>query len=92
MTSPRLPQRVARMTCRLVGRLRLTTYRWRQLAPFAPQEKGLITRSRTKASRNIAVTLLREDRTKRQASSLAPRQGRVPQLQLAFWTKGYDEH
>jgi len=62
-----------------------------QLASFAPQEKSLITCSRTKGNRNIAVTLRREDGNKTPGTQPGVAD-KDACLQLAFWTKGYDGH
>jgi hypothetical protein len=66
------------------------TAAWRTLTRL--QDKGLITCSRTKGSRNIAVTLLREDGTRAPYTrpGVSDKDAYL-QLPIAFWTKGYDE-
>lgn len=66
------------------------TAAWRTMIRL--QDKGLIDCHRTKGSRNIAVTLLREDGTKKPYTrpGIADKDAYL-QLPTSFWTKGYDE-
>jgi hypothetical protein len=66
------------------------TAAWRTMGRL--QEKGLITRTRTKGSRKIAVTLLREDGSKLPYTRPGVTDNDAYlQLPIAFWIKGYDE-
>jgi hypothetical protein len=66
------------------------TAAWRTLGRL--KDKGLIKATRTKGSRNIAVTLLREDGSGDDYTrpGIADKDAYL-QLPTAFWTKGYDE-
>ena len=66
------------------------TAAWRTMTRL--KDKGLIDCSRTKGSRKIAVTLLREDGTGDAYTrpGLADKDAYL-QLPIGFWTKGHDE-
>ncbi|GAA2509639.1 hypothetical protein [Winogradskya humida] len=66
------------------------TAAWRTMTRL--KDKGLIDCTRTKGSRNIAVTLLREDGTRQPYSrpGLADKDAYL-QLPIGFWAKGHDE-
>lgn len=66
------------------------TAAWRTMGRL--QDKGLIECHRTKGSRNIAVTLLREDGSgKEYTRPGVTDKDAYLQLPIAFWTRGYDE-